>query len=124
MHGDAMSFAPSRICDEQWHELERPLLLPCVQEESTKQHFVVISSVFDTDTGDSERSRAMGRLGLTRGVNTADALCSGFMCFVRRYSREEPSQSSQILLRCLNPAYTGPVLRLTTAAIQPCLYHA
>lgn len=66
MHGDAMSFASSSICDEQWHEAERPLLLPCVQEESTKQRFVVIASVFDTDTYDNERSRAMGHLRLAR----------------------------------------------------------
>lgn len=110
MHGDAISFAPSSICDEQWHEPERPLLLPCVQEESTKQRFVVIASVFDTDTYDNERSRAMEPLRLAHGANTADALSGVFMCIVRHYGREKPSQLSQILLRCLNPAYRSTVL--------------
>lgn len=31
---DATSFAPSSVCDEQWHETKRPLLLPPAQEAS------------------------------------------------------------------------------------------
>lgn len=71
--------------------------------------------------------RAVGRLRLTGGGNAADALFCGFYVFcpeLQQTERETPSQSSQILLRCLNPAYSGPVLRLTTAAIQPRLYHS
>lgn len=90
MRGDAMSFAPLNICDEQWREAERPLLLPCAQEESRKQRFLVMASVFD-----NERSRAVGRLQLAGGGNAADALFCGFYVFCPALQHGERHHLSQ-----------------------------
>lgn len=65
-------------------EVERPLLLPCAQEESRKQRFLVMASVFD-----NERSHAVDRLRLTGGGNAADALFCGFYVFCPALQQRE-----------------------------------
>lgn len=84
MRGDATSFAPSSICDEQWREVERPLLLPCAQEESTKQRFLVMASVFD-----NERVAVPWVASASQVEGTQQTLSFAvFMCFVQSCSRE------------------------------------